>query len=80
MTLIIAASILATTVSLPDSHSSLADMTDTKNELPIRLAFFWVSNYLTSIVSGFLAAGFLSIKIGEYHGWQWMFLLEGLLT
>lgn len=55
-------------------------MSDTTNELPVRLAFFWVSNYLTSIVTGFLGAGLLQISAGGHSGWRWMFLIEGLLT
>ncbi|KAL0951757.1 hypothetical protein HGRIS_008429 [Hohenbuehelia grisea] len=53
----------------------------TKSELPIRLAFFWVSNYLTDIISAFLATGILRMRgIGGRSGWRYLFLIEGLLT
>ncbi|THV06580.1 MFS general substrate transporter [Dendrothele bispora CBS 962.96] len=53
----------------------------TKSELPIRLAFFWVSNYVSHIVSAFLAAGILKLRgVGGVAGWQYLFLIEGLFT
>ncbi|KAJ7110332.1 major facilitator superfamily domain-containing protein [Mycena crocata] len=53
----------------------------TKNELPIRLAYFWVSNYVSHIVSAFLATGILRLRgVGGQAGWRYLFLLEGLLT
>ncbi|KAF7436345.1 hypothetical protein PC9H_003178 [Pleurotus ostreatus] len=53
----------------------------TKTELPIRLAFFWVSNYLTEIVSAFLATGILRLRgTGGHAGWRYLFLIEGLIT
>ncbi|KIJ66393.1 hypothetical protein HYDPIDRAFT_86987 [Hydnomerulius pinastri MD-312] len=52
----------------------------TKRELPIRLAWFWVSNYLTVMVSAFLATGILSLRSGNRAGWRYLFLIEGLIT
>ncbi|KAJ7757496.1 major facilitator superfamily domain-containing protein [Mycena metata] len=53
----------------------------TKNELPIRLAYFWVSNYVSHIFSAFLATGILRLRgVGGKAGWRYLFLLEGLLT
>ncbi|KAH7915694.1 major facilitator superfamily domain-containing protein [Hygrophoropsis aurantiaca] len=52
----------------------------TKNELPIRLAYFWVSNYLTTIVSAFLATGILLMRNSERAGWRYLFLIEGIIT
>ncbi|KAJ7157110.1 major facilitator superfamily domain-containing protein [Mycena filopes] len=53
----------------------------TKSELPIRLAYFWVSNYASHIVSAFLATGILRLRgVGGRAGWRYLFLLEGLLT
>ncbi|KAJ7665199.1 major facilitator superfamily domain-containing protein [Mycena polygramma] len=53
----------------------------TKSELPIRLAYFWVSNYVSHIVSAFLATGILQLRgVGGKAGWRYLFLLEGLLT
>ncbi|KAJ7597353.1 major facilitator superfamily domain-containing protein [Mycena floridula] len=53
----------------------------TKNELPIRLAFFWVSNYVSHIVSAFLAVGILRLRgVDGKEGWRYLFLIEGLMT
>ncbi|KAK0465495.1 major facilitator superfamily domain-containing protein [Desarmillaria tabescens] len=53
----------------------------TKTELPIRLAFFWVSNYLSDIISAFLATGILQLHgVGNKAGWRYLFLIEGLIT
>jgi hypothetical protein len=49
--------------------------------VPIRLAFFWVSNYVTDIVSAFLATGILRLRgVGGRSGWRYLFLIEGCLT
>ena len=49
--------------------------------VPIRLAFFWVSNYLTHIVSAFLAVGILRLRgHNGQAGWRYLFLLEGVMT
>jgi len=49
--------------------------------VPIRLAFFWVSNYSADIVSAFLATGILRMRgIGGKAGWRYLFLIEGFLT
>ncbi|KAK1218088.1 hypothetical protein PQX77_019246 [Marasmius sp. AFHP31] len=53
----------------------------TKSELPIRLAFFWLSNYAADIISAFLATAILKMRgIGGLSGWRYLFLLEGILT
>ncbi|KAK0456138.1 major facilitator superfamily domain-containing protein [Armillaria borealis] len=53
----------------------------TKTELPIRLAFFWVSNYLSDIISAFLATGILQLRgVGNKAGWRYLFLIEGVVT
>ncbi|KAI5124120.1 hypothetical protein M0805_000933 [Coniferiporia weirii] len=53
----------------------------TKKELPIRMAYFWLSNYLTDIVSAFLATGILRMRgVGGQAGWRYLFLIEGCLT
>ncbi|KAH7922797.1 MFS general substrate transporter [Leucogyrophana mollusca] len=52
----------------------------TKKELPIRLAYFWVSNYLTTIISAFLATGILSLRNSGRAGWRYLFLIEGIIT
>ncbi|THH12286.1 hypothetical protein EW146_g7763 [Bondarzewia mesenterica] len=43
--------------------------------------FFWVSNYLTNIVSAFLAVGILRLRgHNGQAGWRYLFLIEGLVT
>ncbi|KIM47672.1 hypothetical protein M413DRAFT_15814 [Hebeloma cylindrosporum] len=53
----------------------------TKTELPIRLAFFWVSNYSSDIASAFIATGILRLRgVGGRAGWRYLFLIEGCVT
>ncbi|KAH7336835.1 major facilitator superfamily domain-containing protein [Rhizoctonia solani] len=53
----------------------------TKTELPIRLAFFWISNYACDIISAFLATGILQMRgVGGRSGWRYLFLIEGTIT
>ncbi|CAK5280410.1 unnamed protein product [Mycena citricolor] len=53
----------------------------TRTELPIRLAFFWVSNYVSHIFSAFLATGILKLRgVNGQSGWRYLFLLEGCFT
>ncbi|KAF9532116.1 major facilitator superfamily domain-containing protein [Crepidotus variabilis] len=53
----------------------------TKSELPIRLAFFWVSNYTADMASAFLATGILRLRgVNGHAGWRYLFLIEGGLT
>ncbi|KAL1594587.1 hypothetical protein SLS60_010348 [Paraconiothyrium brasiliense] len=51
------------------------------NELPFRLAIFWMANRLTDVIAPLLAYGLLRLR--DYHGyegWRWLFLIEGILT
>ncbi|KIJ53949.1 hypothetical protein M422DRAFT_42249 [Sphaerobolus stellatus SS14] len=52
-----------------------------KTELPLRMAYFWASSDLCSIVASFLAFGILHMRgvLGK-GGWRWLFLIEGLIT
>ena len=53
----------------------------TKNELPIRLAWFWVSNYMSHLVGAFLATGILRLRAATgTAGWRYLFLIEGAFT
>ncbi|KAI0800680.1 MFS general substrate transporter [Fomes fomentarius] len=53
----------------------------TKSELPLRLAWFWVSNYLAEIIGAFIATGLLRLRgVGGRAGWRYLFLIEGALT
>ncbi|OOQ90669.1 tartrate transporter [Penicillium brasilianum] len=50
-------------------------------ELPIRLSYFWVAYQATTIVSAFLAFGFLHIRQADgTGGWRYLFAFEGLIT
>ncbi|KAE8339139.1 hypothetical protein BDV24DRAFT_153052 [Aspergillus arachidicola] len=50
-------------------------------ELPIRLSYFWISYEGTSIVSAFLAYGFLHVRRSDgTGGWRYLFAFEGLIT
>ncbi|KIJ14621.1 Anion:Cation symporter family protein [Paxillus involutus ATCC 200175] len=52
-----------------------------KTELPIRLALFWMSSNLCSIVASFLAYGILHLDgVAGQAGWRWLFMIEGLIT
>ncbi|KAK7207116.1 major facilitator superfamily domain-containing protein [Myxozyma melibiosi] len=51
------------------------------HELAVRYSWIWSSSQLTDVVSSLLAVGILQMK--NVHGWwdwQWLFLIEGLLT
>ncbi|KAK5458230.1 hypothetical protein LTS15_004310 [Exophiala xenobiotica] len=51
------------------------------NELPIRLSVFWTAIPLTQIIGALLAAGFLKMRgLNDWSGWQWLFLIEGLMS
>ncbi|KAI1874968.1 uncharacterized protein JN550_002397 [Neoarthrinium moseri] len=51
------------------------------NELPIRLSWFWTALSTVNIVGSLLAAGILQMRgIGGWSGWQWLFILEGIIT
>lgn len=53
----------------------------TSRELPIRLSYFWTTLSSTSIITSLMAFGLLHMRgINGWAGWQWMFLVEGLIT
>ncbi|KAK7683282.1 hypothetical protein QCA50_013544 [Cerrena zonata] len=53
----------------------------TKNELPLRLALFWMSSNVCSIAASFIAFGVLRMRgVMGRAGWRWLFLVEGLIT
>ncbi|EXJ92391.1 hypothetical protein A1O3_00941 [Capronia epimyces CBS 606.96] len=50
-------------------------------ELPMRLSVFWTAIPVTQITGSLLAAGFLKMRgIRGWAGWQWLFLIEGLMS
>ncbi|KAL2867752.1 MFS general substrate transporter [Aspergillus lucknowensis] len=53
----------------------------TNEELALRYAIFWASNSFAGALGGPLAIGLLSLGgRSGLHGWQWLFLVEGVLT
>lgn len=49
--------------------------------VPLRLAWFWVSNYAATLIGAFMATGILRLRSATgTAGWKWLFLIEGLLT
>ncbi|CCH46445.1 putative membrane protein [Wickerhamomyces ciferrii] len=53
----------------------------TSKELPFRLSLFYIANPLTSVFSSLLAFALLRIKTSLMpHGWQWLFIVEGVFT
>lgn len=46
-----------------------------------RMSMLMVANIVSNIFSGILAYGIAQIQSSNnYHGWRWIFLIEGLLT
>ena len=45
----------------------------------MRLAVFWMSNYVADIIGAFIATGVLRIHGGN-GGWRYLFLIEGVVT
>lgn len=53
----------------------------TNRELGLRFALFWASDSFAGALAGPLAIGLLSLRgRGGLAGWQWLFLVEGILT
>ncbi|KAK5051365.1 hypothetical protein LTR84_003017 [Exophiala bonariae] len=53
----------------------------TNQELGLRYAIFWASNSVAGSLSGPLSIGLLSLRGTDgLKGWQWLFLIEGVLT
>lgn len=50
-------------------------------QLPLRMGIFYIAYPLTSVWSSLLALGLLKISTpGLPFGWQWLFLIEGLIS
>ncbi|SCV03025.1 LANO_0G01684g1_1 [Lachancea nothofagi CBS 11611] len=53
----------------------------TSRELTIRLSWFWTCQSLVQIVTALLAFAILRMRgVGGLTGWQWLLLLEGIIT
>jgi len=51
------------------------------SELSLRLSWFWISRYVTMVVTSVMAFGLLRMRgIHGLEGWRWLFLIEGLIT
>lgn len=61
------------------SHANFAS--DMPKELATRISIFYCASSLSGAFSGLLAAGIAEMDgVGGYSGWQWIFILEGILT
>lgn len=50
-------------------------------ETQSRIALFYTASALSGAFSGLLAAGISQMNgVGNYAGWRWIFLLEGIMT
>jgi hypothetical protein len=59
----------------------LVTPTDELVSVTIRLAYFWISNYISHIVGSFLAVGLLKLRgVNGLAGWRYLFLVEGCFT
>lgn len=53
----------------------------TSDELPIRMAIFYILIPFTLVVSLLMSLGLLRISSTRFaHGWQWLFIIEGAIT
>jgi hypothetical protein len=49
--------------------------------MPIRLALFWVTDYMSGVVSSLIAYGVLHMdNVDGREGWRWLFLIEALIS
>jgi MFS family permease len=44
------------------------------------MAIFLSGSALASVMSGPLSGALLSLQGGGFHGWQWMFIIEGVAS
>lgn len=52
-----------------------------RKEMAFRYALLWSANGIAGAIAGVLALGLLSLSgNGGLFGWQWLFLIEGVLT
>jgi MFS family permease len=51
------------------------------SELSLRLSWFWISRYVTMVVTSVMAYGLLHMRgVHGMAGWRWLFLIEGIIT
>ena len=68
--------------NVSSSHApSISSRSLSTRTVPLRLAWFWVSNYASHIVGAFLATGILRLRgVNGHAGWRYLFLIEGCMT
>ncbi|OAQ67534.1 transporter [Purpureocillium lilacinum] len=65
---------------IPDAILYLSYFYKSK-ELPVRVSWFYTSSHITPIIAAFIAYGVLHMRgIGNWGGWRWLFIIEGILT
>lgn len=52
----------------------------TRYETGKRLSALYLGSHILSGLGGIVAAGLKTINVGSYHGWRWIFIVEGLFT
>jgi MFS family permease len=52
----------------------------TRYETGKRLSAFYLGSHIFSGLGGIVAAGLKTINVGKYHGWRWIFIVEGIFT
>lgn len=53
----------------------------TRRDMAFRYTLLWAANSIAGALAGVLALGLLSLNgRGGLHGWQWLWLIEGVLT
>ena len=62
-------------------YLTLFIFTTIRDPVPIRMAWFRVSNFIAEIAGAFIATGLLRLRgVGGKAGWRYLFLIEGILT
>jgi MFS family permease len=47
----------------------------------LRLSWFWISRYVTMVITSLMAYGLLHMRgVHGMAGWRWLFLIEGIIT
>jgi MFS family permease len=71
---------MLTTAEVPDLILWLSYFY-TSSELSLRLSWFWISRYMTMVVTSLMAYGLLHMRgVHGMAGWRWLFLIEGIIT
>ncbi|KAH8675540.1 major facilitator superfamily domain-containing protein [Xylariales sp. PMI_506] len=53
----------------------------TSHEMPLRLALFWFTDYLSGVIASFIAYGVLHMdNVAGKEAWRWLFLIEALIS